>query len=124
MLLYCFEEGAAFDRYLNRAAQIGARSNIAFLEFLLERNWFNIQHSQEAIEKQITHFGDDSMEAKWLRTHAGKGAGEKKSVSESQTVDNIGDNQGEALFKDSEAANPKQGYTPEQIQDWFGDIPW
>ncbi|KAJ4312856.1 hypothetical protein N0V94_007237 [Neodidymelliopsis sp. IMI 364377] len=124
MLQYCFEEGAAFDRYLNRAAQIGARSNVAFLEFLLEKNWFNIQHSQEAIEEQIKHYGDDSIEAKWLRTHAGKGAGEKKPVSKSEALDGIGNNQGRAQSKDSEAGNPKQGHTPEQIQDWFSDVPW
>lgn len=70
ILRYCLDEGAVFDRYLTRAAHMGARGDTAFLEFLLEQNWANIQRSLEAIQEQTKHYGKDSMEAKWLEEHA------------------------------------------------------
>jgi len=69
----CLDQGAKFDRYLTRAAQKGARGNTDFLECLLERKWANIQRSPEAVLEQISHYGEDSMEAEWLRNHAGDG---------------------------------------------------
>jgi hypothetical protein len=38
ILRFCLDQGAVFDRYLNRAAQMGARS-VEMLELLLAANW-------------------------------------------------------------------------------------
>ncbi|KAF2125948.1 hypothetical protein P153DRAFT_434341 [Dothidotthia symphoricarpi CBS 119687] len=125
ILRYCLEEGALFDVYLTRASQMGARGNTTILEFLLAKNWADIQRSPEAMEEQIKHFGDDSMEAEWLRTHAGKGAIVENPLSPSKAKAKVNKN-GKSQGKGSSKGNgdPNQGHTPEQIQRWFGDVPW
>ncbi|KAI8938326.1 hypothetical protein NX059_005978 [Plenodomus lindquistii] len=119
ILAYCVDEqGAEFDRYLTRAAQLGAKGSVPFLEWLLERNWAGIRDDEDAVVRQIKHFGEESMEAEWLRRNAGRGAeGGKKDDGGAEAPK--GKDKPKSGTKD-----PKQGYTPEQIQDWFGDVPW
>ncbi|KAH7071649.1 hypothetical protein FB567DRAFT_612236 [Paraphoma chrysanthemicola] len=115
---FCVEEGAVFDRYLNRAAQMGAKGNTAFLAYLLEQNWCGIRDSDDAVREQVMHFGEGSGEAEWLRQNAGKGVKVK-----GQRVEN-GKKKGPKQPNNKSNRDPQQGYTPEQIQEWFGDINW
>lgn len=125
ILEVCIKEGAVFDRYLNRAAQLGTRGDTAFLEFLLAWNWENIQHSSDAVQDQIKHSGDDSIEAEWLKKHAGKGSGpEELGTFSPGMANNDGENERRKQPKNSANRDPKQGYSPEQIREAFGDIPW
>lgn len=100
ILRFCLDRGAVFDRYLNRAAQLGARS-VEMLELLLAANWCDIQQSTQEVDRQITYFGEDSFQGKWLKEHGAKKA--RKVIRSS---------------------DPKQGPSPEQLQKWFGDVPW
>lgn len=100
ILRFCLDRGAVFDKYLNRAAQLGACS-VEMLELLLAANWSDIQQSPQEVDRQITHFGEDSFQGKWLKEHA---ANKARKVTGS--------------------SDQKQGPSPEQIQKWFGDVPW
>lgn len=110
----------------------------AMLELLYAENWTDIRRSPDAVQRQILHFGEDSFEAKWLKEHAGKGALAKEPESSSESTKNKGGNgqspkpevggHGKGLGGDSGGGagsrDPKQGPSPEQIQKWFGDVPW
>lgn len=85
MFCLCLDERAKFDRYLTQAAQMGARGNIVFLECLLKRNWANIQRSPKAVLEQIGHYGEDSMEAEWLREYVGEGLVVEKDAGKTKT---------------------------------------
>jgi len=100
ILRFCLDRGAVLDRYLNRAAQIGAHS-VEMLELLLAANWSDIQQSPQEVDKQIAYFGEDSFQAKWLKKHA---ANKVKKVTGS--------------------SDQNKGPSPEQLQKWFGDVPW
>jgi hypothetical protein len=147
ILGYCLEQGAVFDRYLERAAQMGATGSLEMLEVLLEADWAGIRSNREAVERQVSHYGQESFEGKWLMKNAGKGGdgldgktarlrkgtneelkggrekvkqtGGKGSSKKGEKDESKGKN---AL--ESGKADPKQGPTSEQIQKWFGDVPW
>jgi hypothetical protein len=70
-LKWCFQQGATFDNYLNRACQMGAQTP-EMLQLLLELNWEGIRDSKNAVDEQIEFFGVDSMQGAWLRAHAAK----------------------------------------------------
>jgi hypothetical protein len=94
---------------------------MAFLKFLLARNWADIQYSPEAVQEQIKHYGEGSMEAKWLEEHAGKGVQERKygSTSEPDTNEAVESRANKLCNQDL-----KQGYTPEKFQERFRDVHW
>lgn len=119
---FCVEEGAVFDRYLNRAAQMGAKGNTAFLAYLLEQNWCGICDSDDAVREQVMHFGEGSGEAEWLRENAGKGV--KVDGQQAEIGGGDGKRKGPKQPNNKSNRDPQQGYTPEQIQEWFGDINW
>ena len=115
ILHFCLNEGAKFDKYLTRAAQMGARNNLPFLEFLLAQNWANIQRSPEAVIKQIEHYGEDSMEAVWLRRHAGGGLKVEQVGGKTKT---------KLKSQPEETEGPKQRPTDEDL-DWFDrNVKW
>ncbi|KAH7066911.1 hypothetical protein BKA63DRAFT_607792 [Paraphoma chrysanthemicola] len=123
LLQFCVEEGAVFDRYVNRAAQMGAKGgNAAFLAYLLQQNWRGIRDSEDAVQEQIMHYGEDSVEAVWLRQNAGKGV--NMSAQQAENGDGDGGKKGPKQPNNKSNRDPQQGYTPEQIQAWFGDLNW
>ena len=114
ILRFCLEQGAIFDRYLTRAAQMGAYTP-EMLELLYAENWAGIRSSPDAVQRQILHFGENSFEAQWLKEHAGK---EPDSSSELEETGSHEPKVG------AESRDVKQRLSPEQIQKWFGDVPW
>ena len=79
-----------------------------------------MQNDPEKVLKHIKLYGEDSMEASWLREHAGKdlvvetieGKTRTKIQSTHDKVDSI------------KGANPKTRITPEQSNEWFEEITW
>lgn len=121
---------------------------------LLEADWAGIKSSGEAVERQIQHFGKESFEAQWLRENAGEGedspnkniakTGEEREEREEKEWKCEGENKkaegatgpgssrkvkkggsgGRNESKGKVKGDPKQGPSPEQLQKWFGDVPW
>jgi hypothetical protein len=140
ILDYCLEQGAIFDRYLTRAAQMGAQSS-AMLELLLRADWAGIRSDKEAIEQQVEHFGRDSFQAHWLLQHVGSGASEWEAASPKGGEEDGDKGKGVTKQASSDSKNksistsrdpiegkgsesPKQRPDPSKIQKWFGDVPW
>jgi hypothetical protein len=147
ILRYCLEQGAVFDRYLERAAQIGAKASLEMLEVLLEADWAGIRSDEEAVDQQVKQFGQESFEGRWLKENAGKGGdgldrkmarlgkemseelkrGDKEEGADGQgssKKEEKGGSGGRNGPKGKGKGDTKQGPTPEQIQKWFGDVPW
>lgn len=101
---------------------MGAKGDTSFLAYLLERNWRDIRDSEEAVLEQIKHYGQDSIEAEWLRQNAGKGV--KLKGQQAEVGGGDGRKRGPKQPNNKSNRDPQQGYTPEQIQEWFGDINW
>jgi hypothetical protein len=137
-----------FDRYLERAAQMGAKASPEMLKVLLEADWVGIKNGGEVVEQHARHFGKDSFEVKWLKENAGNGRegldkkmaglgkerprelkGEIEKEEEiarqgSWKKGGIGGSGGRKESKGEVRGDPKQGPNPEQIQKWFRDVPW
>ena len=116
ILRLCLDEGAQFDGHLNNAARLGARGNVEMLAFLSARNWANMQEDPETVLKHIKIYGEDSMEAEWLREHAGRDL----------VVEKVGGKKRTKLkgTDPSKGIDPKTGITADQIEEWFGDVNW
>jgi hypothetical protein len=138
ILSYCLEQGAVFDKYLQRAAQMGANS-LAMLELLLEADWAGIREDKEAVTRQVEHFGEESFQAKWLLSHAGKGKPELKTRMPEMLKEEDaepaeqrplgkkkkkGNSGGRDPSKGKGSKDPKQGPSPDEIHKWFGNVPW
>jgi hypothetical protein len=89
ILQFCLDQGAVFDRYLNRAGRLGARTT-EMLELLYGENWFDIQNSAEAVQEQIGFFREDSLTGRWLRKHAAKAPVEPTTTSSEEEDGNKG----------------------------------
>jgi hypothetical protein len=114
---------------------MGARGNIEFFELLLERQWAKIQLSPDIFQDWITQFEEGNMEAQWLREHVGKSVVMKDSDEPVMTGSKgkkkrkgrkrfNAPSTGREPSKGARSRDPQQGYTPQQIQGWFGDVPW
>jgi hypothetical protein len=153
ILSYCLEQGAVFDRYLNRAAQMGAQS-IVMLELLIEADWAGIRSDKEVLKQQVEHFGEESFQAKWLLANIGTNEPElntettekltrsgvqgeklietfsmqepleKKDKTKRRGSKTKTSNGGRDPFKGKGSRDPKHGPSASDIQKWFGDVPW
>jgi hypothetical protein len=139
ILRYCLDEGAVFDRYLNRAAQMGAKTS-AMLELLFEADWSGVRGDEEAVRRQVEHFGENSFQAKWLLAHLKKGGHEAgtettersmrsddqhlKATEQGPSGKKKSTEGGRDSSKGKGSRDPKQGHNPNDIQKWFGDVPW
>jgi hypothetical protein len=105
------------------------------LELLYGENWFNIQNSAEAVQDQIDFFGEDSLTGKWLRENGAKESVEPATAnSEGQDGDKgdqshgkgrrKGKGKGGESRKGASNGNASKRPTPDQIHQWFGDVPW
>jgi len=142
-LKYLLEQGAVFDKYIEKAVQIGAVRSPEMLELMLEADCAGIRSSREAVERQIEYYGPESFEGKWLEEHAGKGgnslyqniARAKKLKGQTEREDDEnnegsskkrekGGSGGRNASKGKGKGDQRQRITPDQIQKWFGDVPW
>jgi hypothetical protein len=140
ILRYCLQQGAVFDKYLNRAAQMGAKTSV-MLELLFEANWAGVRGDEEAVKRQVEHFGEDSFQAKWLLAHQEKSGPEVRTEDTEEAVRSVdqdkkettkqepsGKKKGTGGGNDSPEGNgsrdPKKRPSPGDIQKWFGDVPW
>lgn len=127
---------------------MGARGSLEMLEVLLEADWAGIRSSGEAVERQVSHYGLESFEGRWLKENAGnsghgldgktaklgketneelKGEREREEGADRQESLKKGEkdkSRGRNASKRRGHGDPKQGPTPKQIQKWFGDVPW
>lgn len=127
ILQTCVEEGAVFDRFLTRACEIGASGNVQVFPLLLKGNWADIQHSDEAIALKILHYGEGSAEAEWLRQNAGKGPPQDETgatATATTAASKQSQSVGKKKSKNPSNRDPNQGFSPEEIQKWFGDVNW
>lgn len=130
-----------FDKYIEKAVQIGAVRSPEMLELMLEADCAGIRSSREAVERQIEYYGPESFEGKWLEEHAGKdGVGvDGKAKSEELTgngepVERVGgqtskrrgkgSSTGRDASKGKGSRDTRQGLSPDEIQRRFGDVPW
>lgn len=123
MLRLCLDEGANFDDHVCFVAWLGARRNLVFLEFLLAQNCANMQNDPVAVLKRVQYYGEDSMEADWLREHTGKGLEVEKIGGKTRTKLE-GTSGGGNLLRRAGDLDPNIGYSNEQLEEWFGDVPW
>jgi hypothetical protein len=138
ILRYCLQKGAVFDRYLNRAAQMGAQTP-AMLELLFEVDWAGVKGNDEAVRQQVEHFGEDSFQAKWLLATLEKSRPEVNTETAERSIrskenDKGATEQGPSRKKDTKGGrdlskgkgsrDSKQVPNPNDIQKWFGDVPW
>lgn len=111
------------------------------MDILIDANWSRVRQSREAVEQQLNHFGDGSWQALHLREHvanlpsidsppelraSGKGKVED-AEGETQSSGRAGAKGKAGTGKPTKASNgrsQRQGLSPEQIEEWFGDVPW
>jgi hypothetical protein len=112
----------------------------AMLELLFEADWAGVRRDDKALRRQIEHFGEESFQAKWLLAHV-ENRGPEVNVETAETStrlenkDKKGTKQGFSGKKEGidggrdssrgkGSREPKQGPNPDDIQKWFGDVPW
>lgn len=105
-------------------------TTLQMLDVLYAHNWRNIKDDSQA---QILAFGEDSFIGTWLEEKIRRSKEQNESRDLKHTRNGKGKRRkhrgggggnGRDPSKGTGSRDPRQGPSPEQIQKWFGDVPW